>query len=74
MFGLAFQLCYSLSSYSTLNAAKHMLYHIPNENIFSFICKIKGGDGNVTITNDGATILKKMQVLHPVAKMVNWQF
>ncbi|XP_065068616.1 T-complex protein 1 subunit delta-like [Rhopilema esculentum] len=31
---------------------------------------IKGGDGNVTITNDGATILKKMQVLHPVAKML----
>lgn len=31
---------------------------------------IKSGDGNVTITNDGATILKKMQVLHPVAKML----
>ena len=38
--------------------------------IYFFKFKIKGGDGNVTITNDGATILKKMQVLHPVAKMV----
>ena len=38
--------------------------------IYFFQLKIKGGDGNVTITNDGATILKKMQVLHPVAKMV----
>merc|ERR1719369_293099 len=31
---------------------------------------IKAADGNVTITNDGATILKQMQVLHPVAKML----
>merc|ERR1719244_2274984 len=31
---------------------------------------IKSADGNVTITNDGATILKQMQVLHPVAKML----
>jgi len=30
---------------------------------------IKTADGNVTITNDGATILKKMEVMHPVAKM-----
>ena len=30
---------------------------------------IKTGDGNVTITNDGATILKKIEVMHPVAKM-----
>ena len=28
----------------------------------------KGGE--VTITNDGATILKQMQVVHPAAKMV----
>ncbi len=35
------------------------------------LSQIKGSDGNVTITNDGATILKKMQVLHPVAKMVS---
>lgn len=31
---------------------------------------IKAADGNVTITNDGATILKQMQVMHPVAKML----
>ncbi|XP_065661788.1 T-complex protein 1 subunit delta isoform X2 [Hydra vulgaris] len=31
---------------------------------------IRAGDGNVTITNDGATILKQIQVLHPVAKML----
>lgn len=31
---------------------------------------IQSGDGSVTITNDGATILKQMQVLHPAAKML----
>jgi T-complex protein 1 subunit delta len=31
---------------------------------------IQSGDGSVTITNDGATILKQMQVVHPAAKMV----
>ena len=32
--------------------------------------QIQSGSGDVTITNDGATILKQMQVLHPVARMV----
>ena len=32
--------------------------------------QIQDEKGDVTITNDGATILKKMQVLHPAAKMV----
>jgi len=31
---------------------------------------IHTGGGDVTITNDGATILKEMQVLHPAAKML----
>jgi len=31
---------------------------------------IQASDGSVTITNDGATILKQMQVLHPAAKML----
>lgn len=31
---------------------------------------IQGANGDVTITNDGATILKQMQVLHPAAKML----
>lgn len=31
---------------------------------------IKGADGSVIVTNDGATILKLMEVLHPAAKMV----
>ncbi|KAE8601063.1 hypothetical protein XENTR_v10013518 [Xenopus tropicalis] len=31
---------------------------------------IQDGKGDVTITNDGATILKLMQVLHPAAKML----
>ncbi|CAL8274125.1 T-complex protein 1 subunit delta [Gadus morhua] len=31
---------------------------------------IQDEKGDVTITNDGATILKKMQVLHPAAKML----
>ena len=32
---------------------------------------IQASDGSVTITNDGATILKQMQVMHPAARMVN---
>lgn len=35
-----------------------------------FTVQIQSGGGDVTITNDGATILKQMQVLHPAAKMV----
>ncbi|KAI1309095.1 T-complex protein 1 subunit delta [Halotydeus destructor] len=31
---------------------------------------IQAANGDVTITNDGATILKTMQVLHPAAKML----
>ena len=31
---------------------------------------IKDGKGNVTITNDGATIVNKLQILHPTAKML----
>merc|ERR1712137_1130921 len=31
---------------------------------------IQSGSGDVTITNDGSTILKQMQVLHPAAKML----
>lgn len=31
---------------------------------------IVDGRGEVTITNDGATILKQMQILHPTAKML----
>ncbi|CAD5123317.1 DgyrCDS11675 [Dimorphilus gyrociliatus] len=31
---------------------------------------IQAGNGEVTITNDGATILKQMEVLHPAAKML----
>jgi len=31
---------------------------------------ITGSDGEVVITNDGATILNKMEVLHPAAKML----
>jgi len=31
---------------------------------------IQSGNGDVTITNDGATILKQMEVIHPAAKML----
>lgn len=31
---------------------------------------IQSGNGEVTITNDGATILKQMSVMHPAAKML----
>lgn len=37
--------------------------------IVRFVWQIQGSHGDVTITNDGATILKEMQVLHPAAKM-----
>lgn len=32
--------------------------------------QIQASNGEVTITNDGATILKQMSVIHPAAKMV----
>ncbi len=32
--------------------------------------QIQSGDGDVTITNDGATILSLINVVHPAAKMV----
>jgi hypothetical protein len=35
------------------------------------LLQIQTGNGEVTITNDGATILKQMSVTHPAAKMVN---
>lgn len=37
---------------------------------------IQTGNGEVTITNDGATILNQMSVIHPTAKMVSnfWSF
>ena len=31
---------------------------------------IRDDKGNVTITNDGATILQRMKVLHPAARML----
>lgn len=31
---------------------------------------IRNSDGEVVITNDGATILKQMEVVHPTAKML----
>lgn len=37
---------------------------------FCPLFQIQDEKGDVTITNDGATILKQMQVLHPSAKMV----
>lgn len=33
---------------------------------------IQGSKGDVTITNDGATILKQMKLLHPAARMVSY--
>jgi hypothetical protein len=33
---------------------------------------IQSANGEVTITNDGATILKQMSVIHPTAKMVKF--
>ena len=33
---------------------------------------IQASNGEVTITNDGATILNQMSVVHPTAKMVRF--
>lgn len=49
-----------------------MTVYALSECIYSL--QIQDGKGDVTITNDGATILKQMQVLHPAAKMVNHWF
>lgn len=38
---------------------------------YFFESQIQTGNGEVTITNDGATILKQISVTHPAAKMVN---
>lgn len=34
---------------------------------------IQDSKGEVLITNDGATILRQMEVIHPTAKMVHYQ-
>ena len=36
------------------------------------IFQIQEPKGDVTITNDGATILQQMKLAHPAAKMVNY--
>lgn len=60
------------------NVRKNILHWVSNEikrlavtdqNYVS--SQIQDAKGDVTITNDGATILKQMQVLHPAAKMVS---
>lgn len=38
--------------------------------ILYFFIQIQSANGEVAITNDGATILKQMNVIHPAAKMV----
>lgn len=35
------------------------------------LLQIQDTKGKVLITNDGATILKQMEVIHPTAKMVS---
>lgn len=56
-------------------AAELHLSHSPHASLklllFLFLFQIQDEKGDVTITNDGATILKQMQVLHPAAKMVS---
>jgi T-complex protein 1 subunit delta len=37
---------------------------------FSAAVQIQAPDGSVTITNDGATIMKTIEVMHPAAKML----
>lgn len=53
------------------------LYPGPSSHLYlndgcCFWFQIQDEKGDVTITNDGATILKQMQVLHPAAKMVRY--
>lgn len=49
----------------------HCHYIVLNELVLPLsLSQIQDGKGDVTITNDGATILKQMQVIHPAAQMV----
>eukprot|EP00961_Rhodomonas_salina_P273679 3698086-Rhodomonas_salina.1 len=43
----------------------------PTIEVTKVIAQIQSGQGEVIITNDGATILKQMSVAHPTAKMVS---
>lgn len=38
--------------------------------LFHLFFQIQSGNGDVTITNDGATILKQMNLIHPAAKLL----
>lgn len=49
-----------------VNSGLHNSYNI----LSSLHMQIQSGKGDVTITNDGATILKQMKLVHPAAKMV----
>lgn len=46
------------------------IYAIACASLKPFIFQIQTSKGEVIITNDGATILKSIQALHPAAKMV----
>ncbi|KAJ8688397.1 hypothetical protein QAD02_024192 [Eretmocerus hayati] len=57
--------------FSNINAAKAVAYAIRTSLGPRGMDKmIQAGNGEVTITNDGATILKEMNVIHPAAKML----
>ncbi|XP_011499595.1 PREDICTED: T-complex protein 1 subunit delta [Ceratosolen solmsi marchali] len=57
--------------FSNINAAKAVSYAIRTSLGPRGMDKmIQSGNGAVTITNDGATILKEMNVIHPAAKML----
>ncbi|XP_001602691.1 T-complex protein 1 subunit delta [Nasonia vitripennis] len=57
--------------FSNINAAKAVSYAIRTSLGPRGMDKmIQAGNGEVTITNDGATILKEMNVIHPAAKML----
>ena len=43
----------------------------PENSLFNSQIQIQDTKGKVLITNDGATILKQMEVIHPTAKMVS---
>ncbi|XP_058790850.1 T-complex protein 1 subunit delta [Phymastichus coffea] len=57
--------------FSNINAAKAVSYAIRTSLGPRGMDKmIQASNGEVTITNDGATILKEMNVVHPAAKML----
>jgi hypothetical protein len=50
----------------------YLLVSCYKEKLMTWRFKIQTSGGEVIVTNDGATILKSIQAMHPAAKMVRF--